>query len=153
MRIHHTTLIVDDIQAAGEFYVEQLGLTVIPREGLDYPYLFLRVNDEQELHLAEFTDARSFRGHVCLRLRDWSAAFWRFRDRLDVTPWGKVRELPGGVMQCYVRDPAGNLVELTSEPEDRSGIDPAIFRDPAYGGQPYRSGRGAGRTYSPGGRR
>lgn len=57
---------------------------------------------------------------------------------LDVRPWGRVRELPDGSMQLYLRDPAGNLVEITSEPEDRAGIDPAILEDELYGGGPYR---------------
>ena len=127
MRIHHVTLIVNDLQAAGDFYVKRLGLHVRDPGPIDYPGAFLVINDEQELHLAEFADKPpSFRGHFCLRVANWSDLYRTFRDEglLDLQPWGKVRELPGGVLQCYVRDPSGNLVELTSRPEDRGRIDP-----------------------------
>lgn len=140
MRIQHVTLMVDDIHAAEDFYVGELGLEIIPKEGLDYPGLFLRMNDSQELHLAEMADVRSFRGHFCLRVRNFNTVFYRMRElaALDLRPWGKVRELDGGVMQFYVRDPAGNLVEICSEPEDRGEIDAGIMELPEWGGVPYR---------------
>ena len=153
MRIHHVTLIVDELQAAGDFYVKTLGLTLRDAGDIDYPGAFLNINDEQQLHLAEFRDQEpSFRGHCCLRVRNFNELFWHFRNnnQLDTDPWGQPRELPNGCVQFYVRDPAGNLVELNSYPEDRAGIDPAIFEDELWGGRPYRSGRDEGRTYQPG---
>ncbi len=140
-RIQHVTLMVTDLEAAREFYVQEFGFTERQVTGLDYPGAFLIVNDHQELHLAQLPDAdASFRGHFCLRVRDFSAIFYRMQalDVLDVAPWGRIRELPNQSLQLYLRDPSGNLVEITSEPEDRDGIDPAIFSDPLYGGEPFR---------------
>ncbi|MEL7161484.1 MAG: VOC family protein, partial [Bacteroidota bacterium] len=55
-RIHHVTLMVDDLQAAAHFYHRELGLEYLPVSGLDYPGAFFRINPAQELHLAEFPD-------------------------------------------------------------------------------------------------
>lgn len=141
VRIQHVTLIVDDLTACRSFYCQEFGFTERNVEGLDYPGAFLVINKGQELHLAELPDLRpSFRGHFCLRVENFNETFSRMKTMsvLDITPWGKVRELPGGILQCYARDPSGNLIEITSEPEDRQRIDPAIFDDELYGGQPYR---------------
>ena len=37
----------------------------------------------------------------------------------------KVRRLPTGVMQAFIRDPSGNLIELSCEADQP--VDPAIF--------------------------
>lgn len=140
-RLQHVTLIVTDLAPARDFYCREFGLTERKVGGLDYPGAFLIVNDRQELHLAELPDTDpSYRGHFCLRVADWSATFYRMRELgiLDTRPWGRVRELPDGSLQLYVRDPSGNLVEICSEPEDRAGIDPAIFAAEVYGGEPFR---------------
>ncbi len=139
-RIQHVTLMVTDLHAARDFYLQELGFTERRVSGLDYPGAFLIINDHQELHLAELPDAApSFRGHFCLRVPDFSALFYRMKalGRLDAAPWGRIRELPNHSLQLYLRDPSGNLIELTSEPEDRDAIDPGIFRDPLYGGEPF----------------
>lgn len=152
MRLHHHTVLTNDLQSTTDFYVRELGLKVIPKSGLDYPGAFLRLNDHQELHIAELPDVpASFRGHCCLRVRNFNALYHRFAELgiIDVEAWGKLRELPGGVIQMYVRDPAGNLVEICSEPEDRAGIDPAILTGPYWGGTPFRSGLDDGRIYRP----
>ena len=140
-RIHHVTLIVDDLAAARDFYLREFGFTERGGDDLDYPGAFLIINERQQLHLAELPDTpASFRGHFCLRVPDFSKVFHRMKELgiIDVRPWGRIRELPDGCLQLYVRDPAGNLVEITSEPEDRAGIDPSIFADELYGGGPYR---------------
>lgn len=145
-RIQHVTLIVDDLPSCRDFYVREFGFTERHVGGLDYPGAFLVVNDNQELHLAELPDRPpSFRGHFCMRVGDFSAVFHRMKELgiLDVQPWGRIRELPDGSMQLYIRDPSGNLVEITSEPEDREGIDESIFSDELYGGEPYRYGDGS----------
>lgn len=141
MLLHHITLIVTNLAEAEAFYAEHFKLKRITVSGLDYPGAFFRLNDHQELHLAELPDkAPSFRGHFCLRVRNFNELFHRFRGLriLDTGPWGKLRELPNGSIQMYVRDPSGNLVEITSGAEDRSGIDPAVFEAQEWGGQPYR---------------
>ncbi len=146
MLLHHITLIVTNLTEAEDFYTTHFKLERINVSGLDYPGAFFRLNDQQELHLAELPDkAPSFRGHFCLRVKNFSELFLRFQELgiLHPGPWGKLRELPNDSIQMYVRDPAGNLIEITSEPEDRSEIDPVVFEAQEWGGQAYRFTGGA----------
>jgi hypothetical protein len=46
---------------------------------------------------------------------------------IDLAPWGKVRQLPNGKMQMFVRDPSGNLIEIASTSSEI--IDLATFHD------------------------
>ena len=150
--LHHVTLMCTDLQQTADFYHQQLGLEVLDKGPFDYPACFFKINELQELHLAEMPDENpSFRGHFCLQVANFSAVFWRMDELgiLETAPWGKIRELPGCSLQCYVRDPANNLVELTSLPEERAEIDPAILTHPLWGGTPYSSGLGDGRKYLP----
>ncbi|MEZ4774719.1 MAG: VOC family protein [Bacteroidia bacterium] len=141
IRINHVTLIVDNLEKAGKFYEEELGLEVLPAFKFDYPAMFFRINAEQQLHISEWEDKVSFRGHICMQVDDFNAAFYRFKELgiIDVTPWGHVRQLPDGAMQMFLRDPSGNLVEISSAPG--STIDPAIFKDELYREGVYVSNR------------
>ena len=127
--INHVTLIVDDLEAACAFYEEEFGLEPLPAFKFDYPAQFYRINDTQQLHLTEWEDAPSFRGHVCVRVDDFNTIFHRMKaqGRIDITPWGKVRRLPDGAMQMFIRDPSNNLIEISCAPG--TPIDPAIFED------------------------
>jgi catechol 2,3-dioxygenase-like lactoylglutathione lyase family enzyme len=139
--INHVTLIVDQLEEAVAFYQQELGMEVIPAFMLDYPTAFLQIGKDQQLHLTEWEDAKSFRGHVCLVVDDFNAVFWRSKELgiIDQEPWGKVRQLPEGVMQMFIRDPSGNLIEISSMPGYE--IDPAIFKDEMYKEGLYISGR------------
>ena len=54
-------------------------------------------------------------GILCLEIDDFNGTFRRMKELevIDTSPWGNVRRLPDGSMQMFVRDPAGNLVELS----------------------------------------
>ena len=97
--------------------------------------------------MTEWDDAHSFRGHICVQVDDINALFFRMKilGIIDIQPWGKVRRLPDGAIQMFVRDPSGNLVELSSDPEDL--IDPKIFEDELYQEGIYVSGRNDFRGY------
>ena len=128
-KIHHVTLIVQNLEEACAFYEEEFGLEALPAFKLDFPAQFYRINDEQQLHITEWEDEPSFRGHVCFQVEDFSSVFFRMKaqNRIDVTPWGKVRKLPDGAMQMFIRDPSGNLVEISCAPG--TDVDPSIFED------------------------
>ena len=149
MQINHVTLIVDQLETAAKWYEEELGLEVIPAFVFDYPTAFLRFPNGQQLHLSEWEDAQSFRGHLCLTIDNWSEMFWRMKAKgiIDLEPWGNVRQLQKGVMQMFVRDPSGNLIEFVSRAEDAAGIDPKIFEDELYKEGLYVSGRNDFRGY------
>ncbi|MBK7404882.1 MAG: VOC family protein [Phycisphaerales bacterium] len=146
--INHITLIVDNLEKASAFYEKELGLEPLPAYKFDYPAAFFKINETQQLHVTEWKDTPSFRGHVCLRIDDFAAAFRRFKTLgiIDVAPWGKVRKLPDGTFQMFIRDPAGNLVEISAPPG--AGVDESILADAALcqqGVGAYVSGRGDAR--------
>jgi catechol 2,3-dioxygenase-like lactoylglutathione lyase family enzyme len=125
--IQHVNVMVDDLAAARSFYGDLLSLEPIPSPDLGFPAQFYRVNDDQEIHINELPDPPPERAHFCLRLSDFDAVFKRATEFgvIEAETWGKVRRLPTGVMQAFVRDPAGNLIELTCEPDQV--VDPAMF--------------------------
>lgn len=127
--LNHVTLIVDDLEKAASFYEHELGLEPLPAYKFDYPAAFFKINDTQQLHVSEWEDTPSYRGHACLRVDDFSGAFRRFKDLgiIDIKPWGKVRKLPDGTFQMFIRDPAGNLIEISAPPG--AGVDESILQD------------------------
>ena len=147
LKINHVALIVKDLKSACLFYENELGLEPLPAFLFDYPTAFFKFNDEQQLHLTEWEDTYSFRGHICVQVNDINALFFRMKSLgvIDIQPWGKVRRLPDGAIQMFIRDPSGNLVELSSDPKE--AIDPKIFKDELYQEGIYVSGRNDFRGY------
>jgi lactoylglutathione lyase len=145
--LNHATLVVTNLEQARTFYEQELGLEPLPTFNLDFPAQFYRINDTQQLHVTEWPDQASFRGHVCFQVDDFNSLFYRMRELgvIDIAPWGKVRRLPDGAMQMFVRDPSGNLLEISCHPS--SVIDEAIFADDlvAPGLSVYVSERNDGR--------
>lgn len=140
--INHVALIVENLDASRDFYTNVLGLEELPAFNFDYPVQFYKINDKQQLHLTEWKDAASFRGHLCIEVDDFNEAFHKFKNMgvIDIQPWGKVRKIAGGVMQMFVRDPSGNLLEI-SHP-DASTVDQEIFKDELFeDSELYVSGR------------
>ena len=128
-QIQHVTMIVDDLETACTFYEKELGLELLPTFDLDFPAQFFRINEHQQVHVTEWEDSHSFRGHLCLQIDDFNSAFRRMKElgAIDIGPWGKVRRLPDGSMQMFVRDPAGNLIELSCPPD--VAVEDEIFGD------------------------
>ena len=131
VNINHVALVVDDLQEAIEFYEQEMGLERLPAFEFDYPAQFFKINETQQLHLTEWKDKPSYRGHWCVEVDDFNALFWRMKElgKIDVEPWGKVRRLPSGGMQMFIRDPSNNLVEISCAPG--TPVDEAIFEDEA----------------------
>ncbi len=125
--IQHVNVMVDDLAAAIEFYGGVLGLERAATPELGFPAQFFSVGDGQEIHVNELGDVHPERSHFCLRLGDFNAVFARALDGdvFETETWGRARRLPTGVMQAFVRDPSGNLIELSCESGQE--VDPAIF--------------------------
>ena len=145
--INHVTLIVEQLEVAASFYENVLGLEPLPAFVFDYPTAFFKVNDHQQIHLSEWPDKQSFRGHVCLTVDNFNAMFARCKELgiIDTEPWGGIKQLPDGSMQMFVRDPSDNLIEMVSRPD--AEIDPAIFEDALFQEGIYVSGRNDFRGY------
>ncbi len=126
-QINHVTLIVHNLEEACRWYEETFQLEVLPAFRFDYPAQFYKINQHQQLHLTEWPDVYSHRGHVCFQVDDFEGLFERMRDAgaIDIAPWGKVKRLPDGALQMFVRDPSGNLLELSSAPGTQ--LDPSLM--------------------------
>jgi lactoylglutathione lyase len=127
--IQHVNVNVDDLDAAIPFYRDVLGLSLDDTPDQGFRSQFFRVDGIQQIHMNEMRDERQFRGHFCLVVPDFIGVFARAKaiHAIDIGPWGKVRQLPNGKMQMFVRDPSGNLIEIANT--SREVIDLATLQD------------------------
>jgi lactoylglutathione lyase len=125
--IQHVNVMVDDLALADAFYAGLLGLERDPTPDLGFPAQFYRVGATQQIHVNQLPDVHAQRAHFCLRVDDFNGLFAKARehDIIDTATWGKVRRLPSGVMQAFIRDPSGNLIEISCEADQP--VDDAIF--------------------------
>jgi catechol 2,3-dioxygenase-like lactoylglutathione lyase family enzyme len=143
--MQHVNINVDDLAVAVAFYRDVLGLPLDPTPDQGFRSQFFRINERQQIHMNEIRDARPFRAHFCLEVPDFGGVFARAKaaQAIDLRPWGRVRRLPSGKMQMFVRDPHGNLIEVASMAG--AVIDPEILRDELVEPQPgvYKMAPGA----------
>jgi catechol 2,3-dioxygenase-like lactoylglutathione lyase family enzyme len=127
--IQHVNVNVDNLDAAIPFYRDVLGLELDDTPDQGFRSQFFRIDGTQQIHMNEMSDGRPFRGHFCLVVPDFRAVFRRAKacNAIDIAPWGKVRQLPNGKMQMFLRDPSGNLIEIANSGNEQ--IDLATFRD------------------------
>jgi catechol 2,3-dioxygenase-like lactoylglutathione lyase family enzyme len=111
--LNHVSVPARDLEDSLRFYVDVLGLERIPSPDFAVPVEWLRAGD-LEVHLFRRDEGEPPRSqHFGLEVDDFMAVYRRVRAHLDGATFGAaVVELPDGGVQMYVRDPAGNLVEL-----------------------------------------
>lgn len=113
-RLNHVSIHADNLEESVRFYTEVLGLEKIPTYTFAFPVQYLRLG-EQQLHIFERETAAPQFHHIAVDVDDFEGAFERARDlRIhdETAFFSDVYELPDGAVQMYVRDPAGNLVEV-----------------------------------------
>jgi catechol 2,3-dioxygenase-like lactoylglutathione lyase family enzyme len=126
-RINHVSVNARDLAESVRFYSELLGAEQIPTPNFGIPVQWLAVGTTQ-LHLFERDLQPTSHHHLGITVDDLEPAY-RAAERWDAfedAAFGnRLVELPGDVVQLYVRDPAGNLVEI-----DQAGVDrlPADLR-------------------------
>jgi catechol 2,3-dioxygenase-like lactoylglutathione lyase family enzyme len=127
-RINHLSVNAQDLQESVEFYVDLLGAERIATPNFGIPVQWLALGRTQ-LHLFERDLTPTSHHHFGVTVDDLEPVY-RAADRrgaFDDTAFGnRLVELPGDVVQLYVRDPAGNLMEV-----DMAGVDrlPPDMRD------------------------
>jgi catechol 2,3-dioxygenase-like lactoylglutathione lyase family enzyme len=120
-RINHVSVNALDLQESVDFYVELLDAELIPTPNFGIPVQWLALGRTQ-LHLFELDITPTSHHHLGITVDDLVPVY-RVAERrgaLEKKAFGShLVELPGDVIQLYVRDPAGNLVELDHYGKDR----------------------------------
>jgi catechol 2,3-dioxygenase-like lactoylglutathione lyase family enzyme len=113
-RFTHVSIHAYDLQESLRFYVDVLGMRRVPSPDFEHPVEWLELGDQQ-LHLfLRDTPAPEFH-HIGLDVDDFEAAYRVASERglFDRDAWSpNARVLNDGAVQMYLRDPAGNLVEV-----------------------------------------
>jgi catechol 2,3-dioxygenase-like lactoylglutathione lyase family enzyme len=120
-QINHVSINAHNLQASVEFYVELLEAEPIATPNFGLPVQWLALGDTQ-LHLFERMLEPTSHHHFGITVDDLERAY-RVADRrgaFDRAAFGNhLVLLPGDVVQLYLRDPAGNLIELDQPGADR----------------------------------
>ncbi len=114
VRINHVSVSAKDLAASVAFYVDVLGAEPVATPDFGLPVQWLALGDCQ-LHLFEAPVEPLSHHHFAVTVEDLEPVYRRAEARgaFDYTAFGNhLVELPGDVAQTYLRDPAGNLVEL-----------------------------------------
>lgn len=110
---NHVSIPARDMEETVRFYEALFGLERIPTYNFGMRTTYLRLGGGQ-LHVFE-SDGEMHRGqHFAIDVDDFHAVHERAKAMgcLDDHHKAPVRELPDGSVQMYLRDPAGNLVEV-----------------------------------------
>jgi catechol 2,3-dioxygenase-like lactoylglutathione lyase family enzyme len=113
-KLNHVSVVARDLETSVRFYVDELGLEPLPTPDFGFPVLWLSAGSCQ-VHLFVRPGEPPTHAHFGLEIAEFMPVYRRMKalGALDSTTFGRaVVELPGGGVQLYVRDPAGNLVEL-----------------------------------------
>jgi len=113
-RINHVSVNARDLGESVAFYVELLGAEPIPTPNFGINVQWLGLGDTQ-LHLFERDVEPPATHHFAVTVEDLEPVYRRAEQlgAFDHDAFGNhLIELPGDVAQTYVRDPAGNLLEL-----------------------------------------
>lgn len=119
-RINHVSVNAPDLQESVDFYVELLGAEPIPTPNFGLPVRWLALGRTQ-LHLFQRGGQPPSHHHFGITVDDLEPVYRAAerRDAFDRNSFANhLVELPGDVVQLYLRDPAGNLIEI-----DHHGVD------------------------------
>lgn len=125
----HVAVGVRHMEESIRFYTELFGMQKIPTPNFGFPVQWLRVGGLQ-FHLFERDVPSPQYHHFGLTVDDFHAVYVKAKTLgvFDRTAFAHhLIELPRGCVQLYLRDPAGNLVEV-DWPDVRT-LDPSIMAD------------------------
>ena len=119
-QINHVSVNARNLEESVSFYEDLLGAERIATPNFGLPVQWLGLGTTQ-LHLFERELTPTSHHHLGITVDDVEPVYRAAerRDAFDRVAFGNhLVELPGDVVQLYVRDPAGNLVEI-----DHHGVD------------------------------
>lgn len=122
----HVSVHARDLEESARFYRDLFGMEEVPAPGFPFPVRWLRVGDLQ-LHLFLSDDPAPRAHHFGMDVDDFEAVLSR-AEELGVREregyYSGLYELPDGAVQMYLRDPAGNLVEVNRR--SAAGLDRTV---------------------------
>jgi catechol 2,3-dioxygenase-like lactoylglutathione lyase family enzyme len=113
-RINHVSVSARDLGTSVDFYVDLLSAEPIPTPNFGLPVQWLALGRTQ-LHIFQGDLQPTSHHHFAITVDDLEPVLRAAerRDALDRETFGNhLVELPGDVVQLYLRDPGGNLVEI-----------------------------------------
>ena len=125
--LDHVTLVVKDLARSRRFYVDGLGMREVERPGFSFAGSWFQAGPTQIHLILEFEGSgpaglpipersKSSRNHhFAFQVDDAHAAAERCRV-LDLPIVSGPKERPDGVVQVFILDPDGHVVELCSLP-------------------------------------
>jgi catechol 2,3-dioxygenase-like lactoylglutathione lyase family enzyme len=120
-RINHVSINARDLAESVDFYADLLGAEAIPTPNFGLPVQWLALGRTQ-LHLFERDIQPTSHHHLGITVDDLEAVY-RVAERrrcFEYEAFGNhLVQLPGDLVQLYIRDPSGNLVELDQHGADR----------------------------------
>ena len=125
----HVSVHAHDLDESVRFYKDLFGMEEIPAPGFPFPVRWLRVGDLQ-LHLFQSEDPAPQGHHFGIEVDDFEATYEKVGEmgaQIEEGYFSNVYELPDGAVQLYVRDPAGNMVEVNWP--DASTLDRSVIGD------------------------
>ena len=148
-RINHVSVNAYDLDASVDFYVELLGVELIATPNFGFPVQWLALGDTQ-LHLFQRDLQPTSHHHLGITVADLEPVYRAAerRDAFDREAFGNhLIELPGDVVQLYVRDPSRNLVELDHHGVGRLPEDIRAELMPLWGFHPQDDEQMRGRLF------
>jgi len=129
-RYTHVSIQADDLETSVDFYESVFQLERIPTPDFEEPIQWFRCGDIQ-LHIVENDAEPPTFNHAALHAYDFEAVYEAVKDYEGVECWAlphvdagfldgepPVYVLPSGAAQLYIRDPAGNPVEVNAPDAD-----------------------------------
>ncbi|NOQ65086.1 MAG: glyoxalase [Methyloprofundus sp.] len=114
--LHHSSLMISDLDRALTFYTEAIGLQQIERPDLGFPGAWFGLGEQQQLHIIKLpnmdpTSGRPEHGgrdrHVALTVNDFAAVRANLEAKNIVYSMSK-----SGRKALFVRDPDANAIEI-----------------------------------------
>jgi catechol 2,3-dioxygenase-like lactoylglutathione lyase family enzyme/uncharacterized protein YunC (DUF1805 family) len=128
--LDHVTIVVKDLERSRRFYVDVLGMREVRRPAFSFSGLWFQAGTTQIHLILEFSGSspagnllpaaqRTSRSqHFAFEVDDAeAAAVWLKKCDLAIVDGPKPR--PDGIMQVFVTDPDGHVVELCSVPKGK----------------------------------
>ncbi|CAA9428162.1 MAG: hypothetical protein AVDCRST_MAG01-01-2736 [uncultured Rubrobacteraceae bacterium] len=110
----HVSISARDLDESVRFYRDFFGMEEVPSPDFSGPVRWLRVGGLQ-LHLFLDEGPAPTRHHFALDVDDFEEVYRKAQEtgaQVASGNYSTVRELPDGAVQMYLKDPAGNLVEV-----------------------------------------